>query len=176
MLAPCPEELAWLSTLAARFDITLSPHAALVFDEVSAACFGGIAFGDVGEHTELPAPTAAPAQAPAAATPPATAPADAFRLVAYRPLFSGTAVERAPELQFQRPAAELEISRSDARAAGLRNGAAVTVSSNGTSIELRARIARDLAAGTVRIAQEHAADLHAVVHVKAASKAAEATP
>ncbi len=172
VLAPCPDELAWISTLAARFGITLSPHAALVFDEVSAACFGGIAFGDVGEHTELPAPTAAPAQPQAAATPPAAAPADGFRLVAYRPLFSGTAVERAPELQFQRPAAELEISRSDARARGLRNGASVTVSSNGTSVELRARIARDLAAGTVRIAQEHAADLHAIVQIKTA----EATP
>jgi len=42
----------------------------------------------------------------------------------------------------------------------------VTVSSNGTSVELRARLARDLAAGTVRIAQEHAGDLHATVEVR----------
>jgi predicted molibdopterin-dependent oxidoreductase YjgC len=147
--------------------VTLSPHAALVFAEVSAACFGGIAFGDVGEHTELPEPTAAPAS-PQAPTAPVTQ-VDGLRLVAYKPLFSGTAVERSPELQFQRPAAELEISRADARARGLRNGAAVTVSSNGTSIELRARIARDLAAGTVRIAQEHAGGLNPILTVEVRS-------
>ena len=43
----------------------------------------------------------------------------------------------------------------------------MTVSSNGTSVELRARIARDLAAGTVRVAQDDAGDLHATVEVKA---------
>ena len=42
----------------------------------------------------------------------------------------------------------------------------MTVSSNGTSVELRARIARDLAAGTVRIAQEHAGDLHSIVQIR----------
>jgi NADH dehydrogenase/NADH:ubiquinone oxidoreductase subunit G len=166
VLAPCPDELAWIATLASRFGVSLSPHAALVFDEVSAACFGGIGFGDVGEHSELPPPAAAPVALAVPAPAPPT-PADGLRLVAYRPLFSGTAVERTPELQFQRPAAEVELSRQDARARGLRNGAPVTVSSNGTSVELRARVARDLAAGTVRIPQEHAADLHAVVEVQA---------
>jgi predicted molibdopterin-dependent oxidoreductase YjgC len=167
VLAPCPDELAWISSLAKRFDIELSPHAALVFDEVSAACFGGIGFGDVGEHSELPAPTrAATSSAPPA--PAGAASGTGLRLVAYKPLFSGTAVERTPELQFQRPAAEVELSRADARARGLRNGAPVTVSSNGTSVELRARIARDLAPGTVRVAEEHAGDLHPVVDVKPA--------
>jgi hypothetical protein len=42
----------------------------------------------------------------------------------------------------------------------------VTVSSNGTSLELRARIARDLGAGVVRIPRDHAGDLHAAVEVK----------
>ena len=72
---------------------TLSPHAALVFDEVSAACFGGIAFGDIGEHTELPAPAASqPRLLPRLRhqRPPAAAAGDGFRLVAYRPLFSGS--------------------------------------------------------------------------------------
>jgi anaerobic selenocysteine-containing dehydrogenase len=168
VLAPCPDELAWLSTLAGRFGVAVSPHAALVFDEVSAACFGGIAFGDVGEHSELPAPAAAPARGPAAPA----APVDGLRLVAYRPLFSGAAVARSPELQFQRPAAELEISRADARAHGLKNGAAVAVSSNGTSVRLRARIARDLTAGTVRIPQEHAGELNPIVAVQVAAVSA----
>jgi anaerobic selenocysteine-containing dehydrogenase len=86
--------------------------------------------------------------------------------VAYRPLFSGTAVDRTPELQFQRPDAEVQLSPDDAQARGIRNGATVTVSSNGTSLALRARIARDLRAGVVRIPRDHAGDLHATVEVK----------
>ena len=60
----------------------------------------------------------------------------------------------------------MQISPADAQARKIRNGQTVTVSSNGTSVELRARIARDLAAGAVRIAAEHAADLHPTVEVK----------
>ena len=89
-----------------------------------------------------------------------------LRLVAYKPLFSGAAVDRTPELQFQRPGPELQIAPADAQARKIRNGQTVKVSSNGTSVELRARIARDLAAGTVRIATDHAADLHPTVEVK----------
>jgi predicted molibdopterin-dependent oxidoreductase YjgC len=92
---------------------------------------------------------------------------DGLRLVAYRPLFSGTAVDRTPELAFQRPDAEVQLSPGDAKARKIRNGQTVTVSSNGTSLELRARIARDLRDGVVRIAQEHAGDLHANVEVNA---------
>jgi predicted molibdopterin-dependent oxidoreductase YjgC len=89
-----------------------------------------------------------------------------LRLVAYRPLFSGPAVDRTPELQFQRPSGDVQISRADAKARGIRHGATVTVSSNGTSVELRAQIARDLASGTVRVAAPDAGDLHAIVEVK----------
>ena len=58
------------------------------------------------------------------------------------------------------------MSPKDAGQRGIRNGATVTVASNGTSVELRARIARDLAAGAVRIPQEHAVGLHPTVEVK----------
>jgi anaerobic selenocysteine-containing dehydrogenase len=61
----------------------------------------------------------------------------------------------------------VQLARPDAQSRGIRNGQTVTVSSNGTSVELRARIANDLAAGTVRIARDHAADLHATVEVSA---------
>jgi predicted molibdopterin-dependent oxidoreductase YjgC len=88
-----------------------------------------------------------------------------LRLVTCRPLFSGPAVERTPELQFQRPSGEVELARADARARGIAPGDAVKVSSNGTSVSLRARIAADLAAGTIRIAQPDAGDLHLVVEV-----------
>ena len=164
VIAPCPDELAWIARLAERFGVELSPHASVVFEEVSARCYGGIGFGDVGERTPLPA--RAESRAPVAA--PASAPlpdGEGLRLVTYRPLFSGAAVERTPELQFMRPDGEVELAPDDARARGIRTGDPVTVSSNGTSRELRARVARDLAPGLVRIPRDDAAGLHDVVEV-----------
>jgi len=88
-----------------------------------------------------------------------------MRLVRYRALFSGPAVERIPELQFQRPQPELELSEQDARKRKIANGDEVTVSSNGTSVTLRARLSRDLRAGVVRVAEEHAGELQPRVEV-----------
>ena len=130
--------------------------------------------GPVGEALELERPATETLPAPTQSdAPPATRTADApkqpdgkFRLVAYRPLFSGPAVDRTPELDFQRPPAEVQLARADARARGIRNGQTVTVSSDGTSLQLRARIAKDLAAGTVRVPREHAGDLHPFVEVR----------
>jgi len=183
VLAPAPDELAWIAKLAERFEVALSPHAALVFAELSDACFGGIAYAEIGEHTALPEhttlpepPAAAPAAPAGSSTGPAAAPKPGagLRLVAYRPLFSGIAVERTPELQFQRPAAEAHLATADARARGIRNGAVVVVSSNGTSLELTARLSREQPAGTVRIAAEHAGELHEIVDVKVAEVSARA--
>ena len=82
-----------------------------------------------------------------------------------RPLFSGRAVARTPELQFQRPLPEVEISQHDAIDKRIRNGDEVTVRSNGTSVTLRARISEDVRAGVVRVADEHAGDLQQSVEV-----------
>jgi NADH dehydrogenase/NADH:ubiquinone oxidoreductase subunit G len=163
--APVPDLVAWVAKLAERFDVQLSPHVSAVFDEVAARCFGGITFSQIDERASLP-PRAErqPERVSDASEVSDTGPA--LRLVAYRPLFSGAAVDRTPELQFQRPDAEVQLSPDDAKTRGIRNGAAVTVSSNGTSVELRARIARDLAAGVVRIPRDHAGDLHATVEVR----------
>jgi anaerobic selenocysteine-containing dehydrogenase len=90
-----------------------------------------------------------------------------LRLVTYKPLFSGPAVERVPELQFQRPGPEVELSRDDARRLGISDGQAVKVRSNGTSLELRARLSRELAAGVARIPDEHAGGLEGRVEIKA---------
>jgi predicted molibdopterin-dependent oxidoreductase YjgC len=170
VLAPVPDVLAWLAKLAERFGVELSPYASNVFDEISERCFGGISYADIGERAELPAPAERPSSAERTSDPEETLAAarsaQGLRLVAYRPLFSGPAVDRTPELQFQRPSGEVQISREDAKARGIRHGQTVAVSSNGTSLELRARIARDLAAGTVRVAATDAGDLHAIVEVK----------
>jgi NADH dehydrogenase/NADH:ubiquinone oxidoreductase subunit G len=167
VLAPCPDVLAWVAKLAARFGVDVSPYAPLLFEEISSRCFGGIAYADVGEQSPLPPPAerVVEAEPPAATRPRASA--GELRLVAYRPLFSGSAVDRTPGLQFQRPDPEVHLAPDDARARRIRNGQQVVVSSNGTSLELRARIARDLQAGTVRIPREHAGDLQPTVEVTA---------
>jgi NADH-quinone oxidoreductase subunit G len=181
VIPPVPDELAWTSKLAERFGVDVSPYASAVFAEVSERCFGGIPFGAVGGRAPLPdrVPYVAPEPAAEAPLPAATAEAPehflgTLRLQRYRPLFSGPAVERVPELQFQRPAAEIELSADDAERRNVRDGDLVTVRSNGTSVQLIARLRRHLAAGTARVAEEHAVDLHRDVELLALSTPKEA--
>ncbi len=164
VMAPVPDVTMWIAKLAERFEVEVSPHVSVLFDEVAAKCFGGISFSDVGERAALPPRAEAQAEEVSDTTP--VSDTRGLRLVAYRPLFSGAAVERTPELEFQKPDAEIQLSRDDAKARGIRNGNTVTVSSNGTSVELRAQIARDLQAGVVRVPRDHAGDLHATVEIK----------
>ncbi len=172
VIPPVPDELAWLSKLAERFGVELSPHAALVFAELSELIYGGISFGEAGERAELPArkPYLPPPPASTAPIPPAVAPPGAhflgtLTLQRYRPLFSGPAVERVPELQFQRPDPVIELAAGDAERRQIANGETVSVRSNGTVLALKASINRALANGTVRIAEEHAAELYRDVEV-----------
>jgi predicted molibdopterin-dependent oxidoreductase YjgC len=105
--------------------------------------------------------------APAEATTldPAESPSGGLKLQRYTALFSGPAVERVPELGFQRPDRDVEIAAGDAASRGIANGDSVLVRSNGTSVELRARVNRKLLEGVVRVAEEHAGDLHPEVEV-----------
>jgi NADH-quinone oxidoreductase subunit G len=163
VIPPVPDELAWISKLAERFGVDISPYASTVFEEVSAIAFGDIPFGEVGERAALPAALEA---APSAEVSPEPSREDGgLRLVRYRPLFSGPAVERTPELQFQRPDPEVELSQHDAIDRSIRSGDEVTLSSNGTSVTLRARISSDLRAGIVRVAEPHAGDLQPTVEL-----------
>jgi NADH-quinone oxidoreductase subunit G len=163
VIPPAPDELAWISRLAERFGLDVSPYPSAVFEEVSAIAFGGIPFGQVGEQAELPPATPGTERG---LTPKGSDPSrSGMRLIRYRPLFSGPAVERTPELQFQRPLPEVEISQHDATDKRIRSGDEVTVRSNGTSVTLRARISEDVRAGVVRIADEHAGDLQPSVEL-----------
>jgi NADH-quinone oxidoreductase subunit G len=166
-IPPTPDELAWIAQLAARFEVELSPYPSLVFAELSERVFGGVTYEDLGEEARLPerAPlAAAPPESPDDPAPPKAA-AGTLQLLRYRPLFSGAAVERVPELQFQRPAPEIELSARDARRLGVKRGDPVQVRSNGTSVELRTAINKRLKAGVARIAEDHARDLHPTVEV-----------
>jgi len=162
VIPPVPDELAWISKLADRFDVGLSPYPSLVFEEVSAIAFGGIPFGEIGERAPLPAATGASAPIEVPPDPPRNG---GLRLVRYRPLFSGPAVERVRELDFQRPQPEAELSVEDARARGIRNGEEITIRSNGTSVRLRARLSRELRPGVVRVSDDFAGDLKPAVEI-----------
>ncbi|HVM18034.1 MAG TPA: molybdopterin-dependent oxidoreductase [Gaiellaceae bacterium] len=165
-IPPGPDELGWIAKLAERFGVAVSPYPARVFEELSPTLYGGLPYSDVGEvaplrgRSEVPPPR--PHDAP---EPPRPSDGHYLNLVRYRALFSGPAVERVPELQFQRPAPEVELSLDDAQRRGISTGDEVEVRSNGTSATLRARVSRRLLAGVVRIADEHARDLHARVEV-----------
>ena len=90
---------------------------------------------------------------------------EGLQLVCYKPLFSGPAVERVAELQFQRPQAEAELSRADAERRAIRTGDEVVLSSAGNAVALRARVSRSLRAGIVRVPNEHAGGLSGLVDV-----------
>ncbi len=172
VVAPVPDELAWISRLGSRFEIEVSPHAVVVFDELSARVYGGV------DGSELNATAPLPERAPYVAPDPATTPAATaeprpagehflgeLRLIRYRPFFSGPVVERVSELAFQRPPVEVELSAPDAARRAITSGDTVLVRSNGTSVEVRARVNRALVEGVARIPDEHAAELHLLVEV-----------
>jgi len=145
------DELEFFGRLAQRFGIDVDPwpHA------------------DVGEHAPLPQRAEAVTDPAGPAPEPPGPRQGGFALVRYRALFTGAAVERIPELQFQRPEAEIELPYERARELGIRTGDRVAVRSNGTSRELTARLNRRLRENVVRIAAEHAGGLGDVVEVTA---------
>jgi NADH-quinone oxidoreductase subunit G len=148
---PQEDELVFLAQLAGRFGVGVDPWPGMLPDD----------------HAALPGRNGADAKADA---PKAAAPkgqGKGLALVRYRSLFSGAAVERVSQLEFQRPVAEVELSHEDATARGIAPGEAVTVSSNGTSRTLRARINRRLRKGVARIPSEHAEGLDDRVELKA---------
>ena len=144
------DELEWLSRLAERFGIAIDPWAT-----PSPAEQAVLPPGDEYAWTQP--------DAEAATGKPA---GPGLELVRYRSLFSGAAVERIPQLQFQRPAPEVELAYEDAATREIGPGATVRVSSNGTSRELRATLSRKLRPGVVRIAAEHADGLADRVQVE----------
>jgi NADH-quinone oxidoreductase subunit G len=147
---PAEDELVFFARLVGRFGIEVDPWPSMLPED----------------HAALPESDATDAKASA---PKASAPENGGKglaVVRYRSLFSGPAVERVEQLQFQRPLAEIELSYEDASARGIDGGAEVTVQSNGTSRTLRARVNRRLRAGVVRIPSEHAEGLHDRVEVK----------
>ena len=135
-----PDELEWLAHLGERLGVEITPWAAPT----------------AADHAELP-----PADEFAWSQPDPEVSAGrparpGLELVRFRALFSGPAVERVPQLAFQRPAPEVELAWDDAQTRGIAAGETVRVTSNGTARDLRARLNRRLRAGVARIADDHA--------------------
>ena len=163
---PCPDELEWISQLAARFGVDVAPYAASVFAEVSQAVYGGMPFGEVGERAALRGYPDSPSHIDPPPLPEPAAQGTGLKLVCYKPLFSGPAVERVKELQFQRPQAEAELSAADAKSRGIENGEQITLTAGAHSVTLRARVNRSMRPGIVRVAHEHAGGLLGFVDVR----------
>jgi NADH-quinone oxidoreductase subunit G len=162
---PAPDELEWISQLASRFGVTVAPYASSVFAELSQHCYAGLPFGEVGERAPLRGYEGAPAHVDETPLPEPETHAEGIRLVAYRPLFSGPAVERVSELQFQRPRAEITLNRAQAEQKGIRTGDLVTVSQNGTSLQLRAKLSSSARPDVALVAMEHSNGLSGSVHL-----------
>jgi NADH-quinone oxidoreductase subunit G len=168
-IPPGPDELAWIAKLADRFGVAIPPYPAGAFEELSQRLYGGLPYAGVGETAPLRGRSEPPApRPPAEPQPERRGDRHYLALVRYRPLFSGPAVARVPELQFQRPAPEVELAADDAERRRISTGDLVEVRSNGTSATLRARVNRRLLDGVARIADEHAGHLRGTVEVERA--------
>jgi NADH-quinone oxidoreductase subunit G len=163
---PSVDELAVIVALGARFGVDVPDTVPELFAELSAQVYDGLEFGRVTERAPLPARTdegTVPEQTPAAAGRPEEP--RGLELLRYRPLFSGPAVERVRELAFQRPRREVELSPVDASNKGIAAGDLVTLRSGRASVQLTARINRELMPGVARIAEEHATEVGARVQI-----------
>jgi NADH-quinone oxidoreductase subunit G len=177
VIPPATDETAVIAELGRRLGVEIPGASPELFEELAKLAYDGMAYNEVSEQAILPPP--APAEVAVKPAPDdavaADASAEGLRLVGYRPLFSGPAVERVPELEFQRPPAEIELAPKDAAARGIAAGDLVTVSSEGAAIALRAMVSRHLAAGNARIAEEHCRNLGRHVEVVPNQIASEAS-
>jgi NADH-quinone oxidoreductase subunit G len=145
VIPPSPDETAWLAKLAERFGVELSPYPSIVYEELF-----GEPFASLGETAPLRLGTER--HTGVQGSDPGSQPGGT-RLVRYRPLFSGPLVERVDAFVFQRPTDEVGLSRADARRLGVRDGDEVDVRTNGTSVQLRARVRKTLGEGVVLVAE-----------------------
>jgi predicted molibdopterin-dependent oxidoreductase YjgC len=155
VIPPATDETAVIAELGRRLGVAIPASVPELFAELSERVYGGLDYGAVDEHSELPGRIPAGAAGARNGSAVEKAPGAGLRLVPYRALFSGPAVERVPELQFQRPAAEVTLAARDAAARGIATGDELTLSSNGTSVRLRARVSARLAPGHALVADDH---------------------
>jgi NADH-quinone oxidoreductase subunit G len=163
--SPARPELSWLVELAGRLGVEIPSTEAALCTELTAKTLGGVSLASLGDRAPLPPRSEPKTFAVVEAEAPPTLLGGPLELIRYRALFSGPEVEHVPELAFQRPAAEIEISPEDADRRGIAEGNEVVARSNGTRATLRARINPALLEGAVRVATEHCSELARGVEV-----------
>ena len=172
---PFADELEIVSALGSRFEVDIPATVPELFAELSALIYDGLEFGRISERAPLP-PRSEPGNLP----PPEPEPekpdkeARGLELLRYRGLFSGPAVERVPELQFQRPHAAVELSPAEASNKGIAHGDLVTLRSGRASVQLTGRINPKLVAGVVRAPEEFVRELGPRVEISRARGQARA--
>jgi NADH-quinone oxidoreductase subunit G len=155
VIPPAPDQLMVLSELGRRFGVAVPNSVPALFAELSAQLYNGLEFAQVTERAPLPSragPQALPEPERAGEKPGRET--GGLELLTYHPLFSGPALERVPQLHFQRPRPEVELSQADASNKGIAEGDLVTLRSNKAAVQLRARINPLLVAGVVRAPNE----------------------
>ena len=164
-LPPAPDELEWIAKLAARFDVQLAPYAPRRLRRGVGALLRRAAVRRGRRARAAPRLRGrADARRPAAAAGAARS-GQGLKLVCYKPLFSGPAVERVSELQFQRPQAEVELSEADAKQRGVTTGDDVTLTGGGATVTVQARVNRKLREGIARMPREFAGEVRGTVDV-----------
>jgi NADH-quinone oxidoreductase subunit G len=145
-------ELSFLGELGRRLDTPLPEHVAAIHRRLAAAepsrfpgwetTVAAAAPGRTGKATAVKAPRAAKARAPLAA--------DALQVVAYRPLVSGPAVERAERLRFLQPD-QIVLAHADAERLGLAEGQQVVAVHAGGRTSGPLHLSRTQQTGAVRL-------------------------
>jgi len=144
----------WAAELAGRLGVELPADASGAFAELAAArpSFAGLTLAGVGERAALPERSARPADPPPQPRVAAGGePQAELVAVGYRQLMSGAAVDRTPQLHFQRRSG-IELSVADAERIGVATGDPVRVVTEGREHTGPAQVRRGLRAGVVRLA------------------------
>ena len=167
VLPPCPDELAWISKLAARFDVDVQPHAAGVFAEVASELFRDLTLDDLGLHAPLPARHAY--EAPGCR-------ADRLReqieeprarcvSIASRRSSPGRRSSASPSSASNGRDATSSSRPQMPRAAGSRTETPFSSARTARRSSCERASTAELIDGVVRVADEHAGDLHPFVEV-----------
>jgi NADH-quinone oxidoreductase subunit G len=144
-------ELAFLGELGRTLDAPLPAHVAAVHRRLAAAEPARFPGWEASAAPAAPGRTGTPARARAPkAARPAPLADGTLQVVAYRPLISGPAVERAERLRFLTPD-EIVLAEADAIRLGLAHGQRVTVRHPGGRTSGPLHVSRTLAAGAVRL-------------------------
>jgi NADH-quinone oxidoreductase subunit G len=142
-------ELAFLGELGRQLDAPLATHAPAVHRRLAAAEPARFPGWEATAAPATPARAGKTGRATNLVVKPARA-ADGLQIVAYRPLVSGPAAERAERLRFLRPD-EIVLAASDAVRLGLAEGQRVVVTHAGGRTAGPVRISRTQVAGAVRV-------------------------